>query len=145
MNASVKAGLLALSCVPAFAVTSTAIFGSAVRVYVDAASAKIDTSRVGPETLTESAQDLQGAIIGGITSGLVLTATRDRARIVVSVTSREAVHGDYRVHAHVTMIDGPAADFTGTSTHHWKQSADDLVRQLDEWVQMHRGDPGSRR
>jgi hypothetical protein len=140
MNASMKAGLLALSFVPAFAVTSTAIFGSDVRVWVDAASADTDTSRPERQAVMESAQDLQEAIIGGVSNGLALTAARDRARIVVRVTSREAAPGDYRVHAHVTTIDGRAADFTGTSTRQWKQGADDLIRQLAEWVQMHRGD-----
>ena len=140
MTASVKAGLFALSFVPAFAVTHAAIVGSGVRVYVDAASADADPSRVVPTPVTESAGDLQEAIVGGITHGLALTAVRDRARIVVHVTSREAGQGEYRVQAHATTIDGHAADFTGTSPQQWKRSADDLARQLSEWATTHRGD-----
>lgn len=139
VKASVKAGLLALSFVPAFAVTSAAIFGSAVRVYVYTALEETDTFHVVPQTLTESVQDLQGAIDGGITNGLAVTTTRERALVVVRVTSREKVQGEYRVHAHVT-IDGHVADFTGTSTHQWRHSAEDLTHQLSEWAKTQRGD-----
>jgi hypothetical protein len=139
MNPSVKACILALSCVPAFAVSSAAIFGSAVPVYVYAASEETGTFRVVPQTLTESAQDLQGAISGGFMNGLALTTVRDRARIVVRVTSRESVQGEYRVQAHVTTIDGQAADFIGASTNQWAQGAADLARQLSQWATTHRG------
>src|ERR1700682_5247591 len=136
MTPSVKAGLLALSCVPAFAVTSAAIFGSTARVYVYAASEETATFRVAPQALTESAQDLQAAIVGGIAHDLALTTTRDRARICVRVTGRKAVQGEYRVQAHVT-VDGHGADLTGTSTHQWKQAARQIADQLVAWVKAH--------
>jgi hypothetical protein len=93
-----------------------------------------------PSTVTESALDLRGAIVGGITDGLALTSARDRARVVVRVTSREAVQGDYRVHAHLTTIDGHVADLTGTSRQQWRESAEDLAHQLAEWAKTHRSD-----
>jgi hypothetical protein len=116
---------------------SYAIFGSALKVYVYAAVKEEDTFQAIPRTLTDSALDLQIAISGGLTNGLAVTHKQSNAAIVVQVTSREEVQGEYRVHVHVTTIDGHAADLTGTSTHQWKLSADDLIEQLANWAHAH--------
>jgi hypothetical protein len=93
-----------------------------------------------PRALADSVKDLRDKIGHGLWDILNVTDKRDAAQIVVQVTSREEIQGEYRVHVHVTTIDGHQSDLTGTSTHQWKQSADDLVQQLSEWAKTHRVD-----
>jgi hypothetical protein len=67
---------------------------------------------------------------------LVLTNTRADAAILVQVVGREELDGEYRVHVHVTIGDREA-DLTGSSTHQWKKSAEQIVEQLTNWVEAH--------
>jgi hypothetical protein len=136
-----KASLLIVAFVLGLATPSFANFGSAVKVYIFAAAEETDTFHVIPRMLADSAKDLRPAIHAGIPrNGLAVTSKRDTAAIVAQVTSREELQGEYRVHVHVTTIDGHEADLTGISTHQWKQSADDVVQQLADWARAHRSD-----
>ncbi len=138
-----RTALIALACsltvvlaIAAPVVTAGALFGD-VLVYVFAAPAGSDTFQAIPRALSDSVTDLQRWMnTGSLFGGLHTTRAREKARIVVQITAREAVDGEFRVHAHVTA-DGHASDLVGTSTHQWKQSAGDLVDQLAAWAHAH--------
>ena len=130
-----KACLFAVAFVLAIASTS---FAKSAKIFVFAAATIEPGSFLGgfaSKTLADSAEDLRSAI--GHLRYITTTEKRDEAVIVVQVTSREEVQGEFRVHAHATFTDGQTADLTGTSSHQWKQSAGAIAEQLAYWVHAH--------
>jgi hypothetical protein len=127
-----KACLFAVAFVLAIASTS---FAKSIRIFVFVAPTNAPSTFLGgfaSRTLADSAVDMRNAT--GSLRYITNTGKRDEAAIVVQVTSREEVQGEFRVHAHATFTDGQTADLTGTSSHQWKQGARDIAEQLAYWV-----------
>jgi hypothetical protein len=130
-----KACLVSVAFVLAIASPSLA---KSVKVFVFVAATIEPDSFLGgfgSRTLDDSAEDLRRAISG--LRYITNTRKRDEALIVVQVTSREEVQGEFRVHAHATFTDGQTADLTGTSSHQWKQGALAIAEQVAYWVHAH--------
>jgi hypothetical protein len=101
------------------------------------------------EDLKECARDLLDGIheIRGITA----TSKRDGADILVEITARELVDGQYRVHAQVTTPEG-VTDLVGASAGHlgskfftwsppfepgWYEATREIAKQVATWAHAH--------
>lgn len=132
-----KACVLGTAVVLALALASTTSATNA-KVYVFVAPQGADGFQTTPQRLTDSATDLMWEIHRA--RGVAFTKQQDKADLVVQVTGREEVQGEYRVHVHVTARDGHQADLTGASAHQWQQSAGDIAQQLSTWAKAHQAE-----
>jgi hypothetical protein len=106
------------------------------KIYVFVAAEGTDGFQVAPRTLMDSARDLAWEF--GPLRGIAQTKKRDEADLVLQITSREEVGGEFRVHAHITTRKGHESELTGLSTHQWKYCAEDIAKQLAGWARAHR-------
>jgi hypothetical protein len=88
--------------------------------------------------IQDSVMDIARVFNGDFGWGVMkLVTKREKAKIFMQVVGREEVNGNYVVHARATFKDH-TFDLTGTSVHQWKQSADQIARQLADWIKVNR-------
>jgi hypothetical protein len=121
-------------------VATSSAFGSNAKVFIFAAPVGTTADFLGgfvPVALRDSVEDFRREIRG--IRGIAFTTHREDALFVVQALSREEVNGEYRLSAHVTS-EGREADLMGTSTHQWKQCAEQILRQIASWAKAHQAE-----